>query len=432
LSLPSSLYSMGTMFKKIKLALKDSSVRNKILFALFAMLLFRFLATVPMPGIDPFQLQNFLAQNQFFGLLNIFSGGGLSQLSLVMLGVGPYITSVIILQLLTIMSPKLKSLYQEEGEIGRQKFYQYGRILTVFIAGIQGSGLMMLLKTQGVLVNITSFQFILGLVTVIAGSVLLMWIGELITEFGIGNGVSILIFAGIVAAIPSAVSQLIAGYTPALLTTYLGLLIGAVVVIAGVVWVVEAERLVPITYAKQSRGGQTYGGVATYLPLRINQAGVMPIIFALSIMLFPQMISNWLVVSASPALQSIGNGLIWFFNTTWLYAAVYFVVVFLFTFFYTAITFDPEATATNLQKSGAFVSGVRPGIATAEYLATITQRITFLGAIFLGIVATIPVVIQQLTGIQALAIGGTGLLIVVAVVLDIMKKVDAQVSMREY
>lgn len=423
---------MNDILNKVKLAFSDASVRNKILFALFAMFLFRLLATVPMPGIDPFQLQNFLAQNQFFGLLNIFSGGGLSQLSLVMLGVGPYITSVIILQLLTIMSPRLKSLYQEEGDIGRQKFYQYGRILTVFIAAIQGAGLMMLLRTQGVLVNISTFQFILGLVTVIAGSVLLMWIGELITEFGIGNGVSILIFAGIVAAIPGAISQLIASYTPDLLTTYIALIVAAVVIIAGVVWVVEAERLVPITYAKQSRGGQTYGGVATYLPLRINQAGVMPIIFALSIMLFPQMLSNWFMVSASPVLQNIGNAFTWFFNTTWLYAVVYFLCVFLFTFFYTAITFDPEATATNLQKSGAFVSGVRPGVATAEYLATIMQRITFLGAIFLGLVATIPVIIQQLTGIQALAIGGTGLLIVVAVVLDIMKKVDAQVSMREY
>jgi preprotein translocase subunit SecY len=387
---------------------------------------------VPIPGVDPFQLQAFLAQNQFFGLLNIFSGGGLSQLSIVMLGVGPYITAVIILQLLTVMSPRLKSLYQEEGDIGRQKFYQYGRVLTVFIAAVQGFGLMMLLRTQGVLLSLSSLQFVVGLLIVIAGSLLLMWIGELITEFGIGNGVSILIFAGIVAAIPGAVSQLIAAYTPDVLVTYIGLIVAAIIVIAGVVWVIEAERLVPITYAKQSRGGQTYGGVSTYLPLRINQAGVMPIIFALSIMLFPQMMSNWFVVSASPVLQNIGNGLLWFFSTTWLYAIVYFLLVFLFTFFYTAITFDPESTATNLQKSGAFVSGVRPGTATAEYLATIMQRITFLGAIFLGLVATIPVVIQQLTGIQALAIGGTGLLIAVAVVLDLMKKIDAQVSMREY
>jgi preprotein translocase subunit SecY len=423
---------MSNIFKKIKLALGDASVRNKILFALFALLLFRFLAAVPIPGVDPFQLQAFLAQNQFFGLLNIFSGGGLSQLSIVMLGVGPYITAVIILQLLTVMSPRLKSLYQEEGDIGRQKFYQYGRVLTVFIAAVQGFGLMMLLRTQGVLLSLSSLQFVVGLLIVIAGSLLLMWIGELITEFGIGNGVSILIFAGIVAAIPGAVSQLIAAYTPDVLVTYIGLIVAAIIVIAGVVWVIEAERLVPITYAKQSRGGQTYGGVSTYLPLRINQAGVMPIIFALSIMLFPQMMSNWFVVSASPVLQNIGNGLLWFFSTTWLYAIVYFLLVFLFTFFYTAITFDPESTATNLQKSGAFVSGVRPGTATAEYLATIMQRITFLGAIFLGLVATIPVVIQQLTGIQALAIGGTGLLIAVAVVLDLMKKIDAQVSMREY
>lgn len=423
---------MNNFFKKFKLIVEDASVRNRLLFVLFAFLLFRLLAAVPMPGVDPYQLQGFLAQNQFFGLLNIFSGGGLSQLSLVMLGVGPYITAVIILQLLTIMSPRLKSLYQEEGEIGRHKFYQYGRVLTVFIAAAQGIGLMLLLRSQGVLASLSPYHFVVGLLTVIAGSMILMWIGELVSEFGIGNGVSVIIFAGIVAAVPGAISQLIAGYTPNLLTTYITLVAAAIVLIAGIVCVTEAERAVPITYAKQSRGGETYGGVATYLPLRINQAGVMPIIFGLSVMLFPQMLSNWFIVSASPTLQGIGNALIWFFNSGWLYAVVYFVLVFLFTYFYTAITFDPEATATNLQKNGAYIPGIRPGTATTEHLAIIMNRITFFGAIFLGLVAVIPIIIQQATGIQALAIGGTGILIVVAVVLDIMKKVDAQVSMREY
>jgi len=423
---------MNTFLKKLKLIFEDSSVRNRILFVLFALLLFRLLAAVPMAGVDPYQLQGFLAQNQFFGLLNIFSGGGLSQLSLVMLGVGPYITAVIILQLLTIMSPHLKSLYQEEGEIGRHKFYHYGRILTVFIAAAQGIGLMMLLRGQGVLVSLSPFSFVAGLLSIIAGSLLLMWIGELVSEFGIGNGVSVLIFAGIVAAVPGAISQLVVAYTPNLLMTYIALVVAAILIIMGIVWVTEAERAVPITYAKQSRGGQTYGGVSTYLPIRINQAGVMPIIFGLSIMLFPQMLANWFVASASPVLQGIGNAFLWFFNSGWLYVLVYFILVFLFTFFYTAITFDPEATATNLQKNGAYVPGIRPGNATTEYLASITNRVTFFGAIFLGLVAVIPIIIQQVTGIQALAIGGTSILIVVAVVLDIMKKVDAQVSMREY
>lgn len=411
---------------------KDSTILKQLGFILLALLVFRLFATIPIPGIDPSQLQAFLSQNEFFGLINIFSGGGLSQLSVVMLGVGPYITAIIILQLLTIMSTRLKSLYQEEGEIGRKKFYQYARLLTVPLAAVQGAGLMMLLRQQGLLVGFGTFEFVAALIIIVSGSVFLMWIGELISEFGIGNGISIMIFAGIVAVIPGAVSQLALTYTPVLLTTYIALLAAAVVVIAGVIWVMEAERPVPITYAKQSRGGQTYGGTSSYLPIRINQAGVMPIIFALSIMLFPQMLSSWFIASASPALQSIGSGLTWFFNSGWLYALVYFVIVFLFTYFYTAITFDPESTAENLQKSGAFIPGIRPGNATTAYLAMITNRVTFFGAIFLGVVAVIPIIIQQVTGIQALAIGGTGLLIVVSVILDLIKRIDGQLAMREY
>ena len=411
---------------------KDSTILKQLGFILLALLVFRLFATIPIPGIDPSQLQAFLSQNEFFGLINIFSGGGLSQLSVVMLGVGPYITAIIILQLLTIMSTRLKSLYQEEGEIGRKKFYQYARLLTVPLAAVQGAGLMMLLRQQGLLIGFGTFEFVAALIIIVSGSVFLMWIGELISEFGIGNGISIMIFAGIVAVIPGAVSQLALTYTPVLLTTYIALLVAAVVVIAGVIWVMEAERPVPITYAKQSRGGQTYGGTSSYLPIRINQAGVMPIIFALSIMLFPQMLSSWFIASASPALQSIGSGLTWFFNSGWLYALVYFVIVFLFTYFYTAITFDPESTAENLQKSGAFIPGIRPGNATTAYLAMITNRVTFFGAIFLGVVAVIPIIIQQVTGIQALAIGGTGLLIVVSVILDLIKRIDGQLAMREY
>jgi len=423
---------MNSIFKKFKMVFKDSTILKQLGFILLALLVFRLFATIPIPGIDPSQLQAFLSQNEFFGLINIFSGGGLSQLSVVMLGVGPYITAIIILQLLTIMSTRLKSLYQEEGEIGRKKFYQYARLLTVPLAAVQGAGLMMLLRQQGLLVGFGTFEFVAALIIIVSGSVFLMWIGELISEFGIGNGISIMIFAGIVAVIPGAVSQLALTYTPVLLTTYIALLVAAVVVIAGVIWVMEAERPVPITYAKQSRGGQTYGGTSSYLPIRINQAGVMPIIFALSIMLFPQMLSSWFIASASPALQSIGSGLTWFFNSGWLYALVYFVIVFLFTYFYTAITFDPESTAENLQKSGAFIPGIRPGNATTAYLAMITNRVTFFGAIFLGVVAVIPIIIQQVTGIQALAIGGTGLLIVVSVILDLIKRIDGQLAMREY
>lgn len=412
--------------------IEDKSIRNRILFVMGAFIVFRFLATIPVPGIDAAQFQNFLADNQFFGLLNIFSGGGLSALSLVMLGVGPYITASIIMQLLTIMVPKLKALYHEEGDAGREKFTQYSRYLTVPIAVIQGFGLLTILGRQGVLGDMTPFAMVTALIVVVAGSILITWVGEMISEFGIGNGVSLIIFAGIVGAIPQSIQQLAFIFDMTQLLTYIGLAIAAIVIIAGVVMITEAERAIPITYAKHVRGGQTYGGTSTYLPLRINQAGVMPIIFALSILLFPQMIANFLVTSAGGAAQSIGNAFLKFLNNGWAYAITYFVLVFAFTYFYTAITFDPEATATNLQKNGAFVPGIRPGQQTTEYIGTVVSRITFVGALFLGAIAVIPIAIQSATGITAFALGGTSLLIMVAVVIDLIKKVDAQVAMREY
>lgn len=423
---------MDAFLKKLKLVVTDSSIRNRVLFILGIFIVFRLLATIPVPGIDPLAFQAFLNDNQFFGLLNIFSGGGLSALSLVMLGVGPYITASIIMQLMTVMAPKLKAMYHEEGELGRQKFMQISRYLTVPIAVIQGFGLLTLLQRQGVLGQLTTFEFLTAVIIVTAGSLLVTWLGEMISEFGIGNGVSIIIFAGIVGVIPQSMQQLALIYDPTQLLTYIGMAIAAVVIIAGVVMVTEAERAVPVTYAKHVRGGQTYGGTSTYLPLRINQAGVMPIIFALSILLFPQMFSGILATSSGAGAQAFGNFLIRFFNNGWAYAITYFVLVFLFTYFYTAITFDPEATATNLQKNGAFVPGVRPGEQTTKYIGSIVTRITFVGALFLGAIAVIPIAIQSATGITTIALGGTSLLIMVAVVIDLIKKVDAQVAMREY
>lgn len=423
---------MQSFFRKLKLALTDSSIRNRIFFILGAFALFRLLAAIPIPGIDATAFQAFLNDNQFFGLLNIFSGGGLSALSLVMLGVGPYITASIIMQLLTVMVPKIKAMYHDEGEAGRARFTQYSRYLTVPIAVVQGFGLLTLLSRQGVLGQLSVFQMITSLIVVVAGSMLVTWIGELISEFGIGNGVSLIIFAGIVGVIPQSIQQLAVIFDMSQLLTYIGLAVAALVIIAGVVLVTEAERAVPVTYAKHVRGGQTYGGTSTYLPLRINQAGVMPIIFALSILLFPQMIANVLVTSAGSGAQAVGNFFLRFVNNGWAYAIAYFVLVFLFTYFYTAITFDPEATATNLQKNGAFVPGVRPGQQTTEYIGNIVSRITFVGALFLGVIAVIPIAIQSATGITQFALGGTSLLIMVAVVIDLIKKIDAQVAMREY
>jgi preprotein translocase subunit SecY len=422
----------GTFLHKVKLILADENLRKRILFLLAALLVFRVLATIPVPGVDITQLKNFFASNQFLGLLNLFSGGGLSNLSIVMLGVGPYITASIIMQLLSIMSPSIKAMYTEEGEAGKQKFTQYARMLTVPLAFVQAFGFLMLLTRQGIVTDLSLFAFLVNVIVIAAGSILLMWIGELISEFGIGNGVSVIIFAGIVASLPTTASQLLTTYDPSQIPLYIGALVTALLVTAAVVTITEAERPVPVTYAKQVRGGKTYGGVSTYLPLRVNQAGVIPIIFALSIILFPQMILQFLQGASHPILVSVTNVLTAFFNNTWLYAVVYFVLVFAFTYFYTAVTFDPQSIATNLQKSGAFIPGVRPGAATAEYLGTIITRITFVGAVFLGAIAVLPLAVQAVTGIAAFAIGGTAVLIVVSVVLDLVRKTDAQVSIREY
>lgn len=419
-------------WQKFKTAFTDKFIRRKIFFVFLILIVFRLLAAIPIPGVDIFRLQGFLEDNQFLGLLNIFSGGGLSALSIVMMGVGPYITASIIMQLLTLMSPRLKSLYHEEGAAGRMKFSQYSRILTVPLSIIQGYALITILTQQGVVEALTAYEKAVALIVVSAGSMFLTWLGELISERGVGNGVSVIIFAGIVASLPSQINQLVFAYDPSQLLTYIGAGVLAVVIIAGVIVITEAERLLPITYAKQARAGGATNAPTSYLPLRINQAGVMPVIFALSILLFPQLLANFFVAADSANLQSIGNSLLWFLQTTWLYSAVYFVLVFLFTYFYTAITFDPESVATNLQKNGAFVPGIRPGVSTTEYIGKIVSRITFMGALFLGIIAVLPVIMRQVTGISTLAIGGTAILIVVSVVLDILKKVDGQVSMRQY
>ncbi|MBI2047676.1 MAG: preprotein translocase subunit SecY [Parcubacteria group bacterium] len=423
---------MQTFFQKVKLVISDTTLRNRILFIVAALILFRLLATVPIPGIDTLRLQEFFSNNQFFGLLNIFSGGGLSNLSIVMLGVAPYITASIIMQLLTVMSLKLKALYHEEGEAGKKKFIQYSRLLTVPLALLQGFGLLTLLARQGILENLTFFDQFVNILVITAGSVLLMWVGELISEFGIGNGVSLIIFAGIVAALPGTFQQLIFTFTVAQIPLYIGFIIAAVAVVAGIVFITEAERPIPVTYAKRIRGQKVYGGVSTYLPLRVNQAGVIPIIFALSILLFPQMIVSFLANVTNVTVSAISNAVLAIFQNPIFYSALYFILVFFFTYFYTAVTFDPESLSTNLQKSGAFIPGVRPGHATAEYIAKILTRITLVGATFLGIVAVLPLIMQGATGVAAFAIGGTALLIVVSVALDLIKKIDAQISMREY
>jgi len=423
---------MNKVFQKVSLIFKDSNIRKRILFVLGILVVFRLLAAIPVPGVDAFRLESFLTSNQFFGLLNIFSGGGLSNLSIVLLGVGPYITASIIMQLGTMMSPRLKAIYQEEGEAGRMRFAQWTRMFTVPIAALQGFSLILLFERQGIIDALSTQEMVTNVLIVTAGSMLLTWLGELITEFGVGNGVSILIFAGIVASLPSTIAQLIFTYDVSQIPLYIAFAIISIIVTLGVVIITEAERPVPITYAKQVRGSSVTGGQSTYLPLRLNQAGVIPIIFALSIMLLPQMFVNFTQNIDIGFLNTVSNFVSAIISNNFAYGAIYFALVVVFTYFYTAVTFDPDQISKNLQRGGAFVPGVRPGASTSEYIAKILTRLTLFGSLFLGLIAVLPLTIQIFTNRPELAIGGTALLIVVSVAIDVLKKLDAQVSAREY
>lgn len=421
-------------FQKILLLFKVKDLRKKILFILAIFVIFRVAANIPIPGIDTERLRQFVEGDQFLGLLNIFTGGTMSRLSIVMLGLGPYITASIIMQLLTMIFPSLREMYQESGEQGRQKFNQYSRLLTVPLGAVQGYGMIRLFTGRGVLDPLSLFNLLTVIAIVTAGTVFLMWLGELISEKGLGNGASLLIFAGIIARLPSSFGQTFAaGDFSSRLPTYIGFLAIGIAVIAGVVIITEAQRNIPVSYAKRIRGRKIYGGVSTHLPIRVNSAGVIPIIFALSIMLFPSMIKGFLGGSSISFIAKTATALGDFFDPRSAgYAIFYFILVVLFTYFYTAVTFDPKAISGNLQKSGGFIPGIRPGEPTAGFLYFILNRITLIGALFLGAIAVLPMIVQGATGITTLTIGGTALLIVVSVVLESMKQAEAQLVMRDY
>ena len=420
------------MFKKFALLFTIPDLRKKILFVFSMLVIFRVAAAIPIPGIDPEGLKAFLSGNQFFGLFNVFSGGVLENLSIMMLGVGPYITASIIMQLLTMMIPRLKEMYQEEGEAGRVRFNQYARVATLPLALLQSYGLLVLLSRQGVLPPLDIFGYATNMIIAAAGSYFLMWIGELITEKGIGNGISLMIFAGIVASVPRSIQQSLFDFSAADIPTYLAFAALSIAVIAGVVLITEGQRNIPVSYAKRVRGMRVYGGVSTHLPLRVNQAGVIPIIFAVSLILFPGLIGSFLAGVPNATVQTLSQYMIRLLDNQWLYGAVYFLLVFSFTYFYTAITFDPKAIADNIQKQGGFILGIRPGRPTAEYLNYILSRITLAGGLFLGAVAVLPLVVTNALQVSALTLGGTALLIVVSVVLETIKQIEAQLVMREY
>lgn len=419
---------------KIIQIFKIKDLRKKIFFVMMILVIFRIAANIPVPGMDPERLRQFFANNQLFGLLNIFTGGAMSKLSIVMLGLGPFITATIIMQLLTMIFPQLEALYKEEGEAGRRKFNQYSRMLTVPLAALQSYGMLTILSRQGIISSLSLSQWVISISVTAAGAMFLMWLGELISEKGIGNGVSLLIFAGIVSSVPLSVRELIVTYDPSKIPSYLAFFALALIITAGVVIITEGRRNIPVSYAKRVRGHRIYGGVSTYLPLNVNPAGVIPIIFALSIMLFPGMVANFLGGSSITWLANFAQTIGRLFENAWFYGICYFILVVLFTYFYTAVTFDPKNVANNLQKMGGFIPGIRPGPPTSSFLYFILNRVLLFGAIFLGTIAVLPSVIQGATGITAFgfAIGGTALLIVVSVVLETMRQINSQLTMRDY
>lgn len=422
------------MWQKLSLVWKIPEVRNKILFVLGILLIFRVTAHIPIPGVNLAALKAFFESNQFLGLLNTFSGGGYDTFSVVMLGVGPYITSSIIFQLLTMIIPSLERL-QKEGERGQEKINQWTRYLAVPLAALQGYGTITLIRrsSAAVLPNLTPYEFATALVVITAGTIFLMWLGELISEKKIGNGISLMIFAGIVASVPSQLQQTVAVFDSSKLVqtlTFVGL---GIVTVIGVVFVTEAIRKIPVSYARRVRGSQMVGGSDTFLPLRVNQAGVIPIIFAVSIVLMPSLVAQFLVGSKVAWLQQAATTTLRLFQQGgWLYDSLYFVLVFAFTYFYTAVVFQPNQIAENLQKQGGFIPGIRPGKQTADYLGYVTNRIILAGAFFLGVIAILPNLVQRFTGVTTLIVGGTSLLIVVSVVIETVKQIESQLIVRDY
>ena len=420
------------MFEALLNVFRAPDLRRRILYVAGILLVFRLLAHVPVPGVDPAQLRSFLDTNAIFGLLDLFSGGGLTNFSIVALGVNPYINASIIMQLMTGVVPSLQAL-QREGEYGRTKINQYTRYLAVPLALLQAYGFMALLNANGVLrtpFDLGSWETLTQIVTLMAGSIVLMWLGELITENGIGNGISFIIFAGIVSRAPGALTGFLDNPDLARLVLF-GLL--AIAAVSVIIYIQEGERRIPIQYASRVRGRRMYQGSKTFLPLRVNQAGVIPIIFAVSILLFPSQIASYFT-SSGGIVGDIATGVVGLLGSrSILYVALYFLLTFGFTYFYTAFTFKPDETAEQLRKNGGFIPGIRPGRPTQDYLARVVTRITVAGALFLGIVAAAPPFIGLVQPqFSNLALGGTGILIVVSVVVETMKQLEAQLLIRQY
>ena len=423
---------MNEILRIFKSSLKAPDVRRKLLFTAFILIIFRIFAHIPVAGVDIAQLRILFSQNQFLGLLDIFSGGTLANFSVMAMGLNPYINASIILQLSTLVFPKIEAL-SKEGEQGRQKINQYTRLLTVPLAALQSVGMYALLKSQGIVGFSDPISLISFIATMTAGTMLLVWLGELVSEKGVGNGISVLIFAGIVGRIPVVTGQTLSTLTAENIFNIAVFLVMGLLVVSFLVTINEATRQITVYYAKRVRGNKMYGGQSTHLPLRLNQAGVIPIIFAVSLILLPSLIANYLTASPNPTLSGIaGNIAVWFNPNSFLYNFFYFGLVVVFTYFYTAVVFNPKKIAGEIQKYGGFIPGIRPGSPTASHLNYILIRITTVGAISLGFVAVLPVIASAFTNVQNLVLGGTGILIVVSVVLETIKNIEAQLVMRNY
>lgn len=408
-------------------------LRVKVLVAIGLLALTRVLAHIPLPGVDLSKLQTFFQQNQAFGLLNMFSGGTMSNFSIILMGVGPYITSSIIFQLLGMIFPAIEEM-QKESEASRQRLNQYTRLATVPLAFIQAFSMLVLLRNQGIIPAWQPFDLIVMLISVTAGTILLMWLGEIISEKGIGNGVSLIISLGILAGLPTQLRNTVAlvqsGDTSKIFGV-IGALVAFLLLIAAITFVQEGQRNIPVSYARKARQSG-YGSVSSYLPIRVNIAGVIPIIFAMSLLVLPTVAAKYLENAYTPWIAHAAQKVTELSNTQWVYNTVYFLLVIFFTYFYTSIVFKPQQIAENLQKQGGFIPGIRPGAETQQYLSNVIVRITLFGSIFLGFIAIIPFLIKDFTHISTIALGGTGILIIVSVVVETARQLEAQLSTHTY
>jgi preprotein translocase subunit SecY len=433
------------MLESMLNAFRAPDIRKRLLFVLGILVIYRALAHVLIPGINPAVLNSSATNNGFFGLLSLFSGGDIRQMSIVGLGLNPYINATIIMQILQSTIPSLQAL-SREGEYGRNKITSYSRYLSVPLAALQAYGILAYLQATEAASGITAYTVPFGfekyesltmILALTTGSVVLMWLGELITEKGIGNGISFIIFAGIVSRIPATVGQFLA--SPDWLELFAFGIVGLVIIFV-IIFVQEGQRRIPIQYANRVRGHRIYQGGSTFLPLRVNMAGVIPIIFAISILLFPYQIASYFTTSQVGWVKDLSTGVVsWLSTTGPLYLSLYFLLTFAFAFFYTFIVFKPDETANNLRKSGGFIPGIRPGQPTEEYLHRVALRITVAGAIFVASIAVLPMVIAALPLFKNLSnagigvgLGGTSVLIVVSVVVETMKQLEAQLMMRSY